>query len=80
MTPIRHLEKRSLALRGRRTSVALERPFWRVLETAAREQGWSLSYLVGVVDTRRARGDVNDQPLASALRVWALENKVNVRP
>ncbi|HEX3485908.1 MAG TPA: ribbon-helix-helix domain-containing protein [Micropepsaceae bacterium] len=61
------LKKRSFALSGHRTSVALEPEFWTVLETNAREQGLALAALVGRVDA--GRGSRN---LASALRLHAL--------
>lgn len=62
------LVKRSFAVSGHRTSVALEREFWSVLSAVAAERGQSLSALVAERDaTRDSR-----QPLASALRVFAL--------
>jgi len=62
-----HLKKRSFALSGHRTSVALEDEFWAVLEQDARGHGLSLAGLIGQVDS--ARGERN---LASALRLHAL--------
>ena len=67
-----HLAKRSLSLAGHRTSVALEPAFWAVLEQAARARGLSLAALVATVDEQRSGSTT---PLASALRVWALENR-----
>lgn len=61
------LKKRSFAIAGHRTSVALEPEFWAVLETDARAAGKSLSSLVAGIDA--ARGE---RPLASALRLHAL--------
>ncbi|MBK1657130.1 ribbon-helix-helix domain-containing protein [Paracraurococcus ruber] len=69
MQAARHLRKRSFALAGHRTSVALEPEFWLVLEEAARRLGLSLAALVTEVDTARADAA---QPLASALRLRAL--------
>jgi predicted DNA-binding ribbon-helix-helix protein len=63
------LVKRSFTLAGHRTSVALENEFWQVLEQAAAERGYSLSTLVGVVDRDRS----TDRPLASLLRIYALQ-------
>ncbi len=63
------LEKRSFALSGHRTSVALEPEFWAVLEEAAQAGGVTLSALVTRLDAGRGEG----QPLASALRVFALK-------
>ncbi len=67
--PARHLRKRSFALAGHRTSVALEPAFWTVLEVAARQREMSLSALVAEIDAGR---DDPALPLASALRVFAL--------
>lgn len=60
----KHLAKRSLALTGHRTSVALEPAFWAALEAMAARDGISLSALVGRIDAARAA----EVPLASALR------------
>ena len=63
------LEKRSVTLAGHRTSVALEPEFWAALEAVAGGRAQSLAGLVAEVDA--ARSPV--QPLASALRVFALQ-------
>ncbi len=65
------LIKHSFALAGHRTSVALEPEFWAVLNHIATARGMVLSRLVTEVDA--ARG--GERPLASALRVFALEHK-----
>ncbi|RVT95692.1 aryl-sulfate sulfotransferase [Rhodovarius crocodyli] len=67
---MRHLEKRSLSLNGHRTSVALEPAFWAALEQAAAAGGQTLAGLVAAQDAGRENPD---QPLASHLRVFALE-------
>jgi predicted DNA-binding ribbon-helix-helix protein len=64
-----NLTKRSLSLDGHATSVALEPEFWAVLDGAAARQGQSLASLIGQIDG--ARGAT---PLASAVRVWALQH------
>ena len=61
------LVKRSVSLAGHRTSLALEPPFWQVLEAMADAERLSLAALVGRID--RTRGA---QPLASACRLAAL--------
>jgi predicted DNA-binding ribbon-helix-helix protein len=61
--------KRSFSLAGHRTSVALEREFWTVLSKIARLRGQNLSALIAAVDVCRSP----DRPLASALRILALE-------
>lgn len=63
------LEKRSFAPSGHRTSVALEPEFWAVLSQAAAAQQLTLAALVTRIDTNRGEA----QPLASALRVFALQ-------
>jgi predicted DNA-binding ribbon-helix-helix protein len=70
MDAARHLRKRSFQLAGHRTSVALEPAFWAVLETTAEQRGLSLAALVTEVDVARVDAA---QPLASALRLHALE-------
>jgi predicted DNA-binding ribbon-helix-helix protein len=65
------LEKRSFSLSGHRTSVALEPDFWSVLEEIAAGEGIALSALVTRLDAGRGEG----QPLASALRVFALKSR-----
>ncbi len=65
------LEKRSFSLAGHRTSVALEREFWEALDEQARARRQAVSALVAVVDAERPPG----QPLASALRIFALRSR-----
>lgn len=66
------LKKRSVALSGHATSVALEPEFWEALDRIAAERGLSGAGLLVWVDETRGR-----RPLASACRVlalsWALE-------
>ena len=64
-----HLVKRSVTLRGHRTSLALEPAFWVVLDEAAREDGVALARLLAAIDDERASSGA---PLSSAARVWAL--------
>ena len=68
---MRHLLKRSFRLAGHRTSVALEAEFWTVLGDVAVRRGLSLAALVAEVDAGRADPAL---PLASALRVFALQD------
>jgi len=65
------LEKRSFSLSGHRTSIALEPEFWAALEALAQAQSRSLSALIAGIDSARTPS----QPLASALRVYALDRK-----
>ncbi len=63
------LEKKSLALSGHRTSLALETIFWEALSTVAKTQNKSLAGLIGDIDKARAKSD-EKTGLASAVRVW----------
>lgn len=56
--------KRSLTIAGHRTSISLEEPFWRLLQSEARAQGLSVAAIVETID--RARRDTN---LSSAIRI-----------
>lgn len=62
------LKKRSIALAGHATSLALEPEFWAVLNAAARRRDVSLAALVSGIDEGRG-----ERALASACRVFALE-------
>jgi predicted DNA-binding ribbon-helix-helix protein len=70
--------KRSLSLSGHRTSLALEPEFWAVVDAACREDGIALAALIRTIDEARA-AEGADQPLSSAVRVWALK-RVLARP
>ena len=65
------LVKRSVTLAGHRTSVALEPLFWDALARLAAQRGQTLAGLIAAVDAERAP----DQPLASALRIFALSSQ-----
>lgn len=67
MTPDRPA-KRSLTLRGHRTSVTLETAFWQALKTLAQSEGRSVNALAADIDAARAP----ETGLASALRVHLL--------
>jgi predicted DNA-binding ribbon-helix-helix protein len=64
----RVLIKRSFALAGHRTSVALEAEFWAALAGIAASRNCALAALVADVDATRDPV----RPLASSLRVLAL--------
>jgi predicted DNA-binding ribbon-helix-helix protein len=64
--PIKH----SLTLRGHRTSVSLEAPFWEAFCAIAAERGQTLNLLATEIDEAR-RGD---EGLASAIRVFVLDH------
>lgn len=60
--------KRSVTIRGHRTSFSLERPFLDELQAIAESRGVSLAALVGEVDETRPR----TTNLSSALRIHVL--------
>ncbi|MGY9046388.1 hypothetical protein P775_19685 [Puniceibacterium antarcticum] len=61
--------KRSLTLRGHRTSVSLEDAFWAAFRDIATAQAKPLNQLAAEIDAARAL----DVGLASAIRVFVLE-------
>jgi predicted DNA-binding ribbon-helix-helix protein len=60
--------KRSLTIRGHRTSVTLEDAFWEALREVAVAEGRSMAALVTEIDTERDPGT----NLASAIRLRVL--------
>ena len=57
--------KRSLAVRGRKTSVRLEDALWNELRAMAEERNVSLSELVNSIDIKRKRSN-----LSAAIRLF----------
>lgn len=57
--------KRSFSIKGHRTSISLEEPFWTALQEAAAEQGVPSAALVQRIDETRGQTG-----LSSAVRVW----------
>ncbi|WP_157015797.1 ribbon-helix-helix domain-containing protein [Mesorhizobium xinjiangense] len=66
MTAVR---KRSVTIRGHRTSFSLKQPFFDELLRLAAQQGVTLAALVTEIDRTRARAT----NLSSALRLYVLE-------
>ncbi len=66
--------KRSLTLKGHRTSVSLEEAFWIAFRRLAADRGRTINALASEIDD--ARGDVG---LASAIRVAVLEAMLDGR-
>ena len=62
------IRKRSVAIRGHRTSFSIEQPFYDDLLAIADERGLSLAALVAEIDAARPR----DANLSSALRIHVL--------
>ncbi|MEO0915177.1 MAG: ribbon-helix-helix domain-containing protein [Pseudomonadota bacterium] len=63
-------KKRSLTLRGHRTSVSLEDPFWRAFLAIAAAEGKPINALAAEID--EARGVACG--LASAIRLFVFEH------
>lgn len=59
--------KRSFTIRGHRTSISLEAPFWDALKDAASREGTSLAALIASIDEGRGKAG-----LSSAVRIWIL--------
>jgi predicted DNA-binding ribbon-helix-helix protein len=62
--------KRSLTLRGHRTSVSLEEEFWRAFREIAEEKSTPINALAAEID--EARGV--ESGLASAIRLYVLKH------
>lgn len=60
------VEKRSVTIRGHRTSVSLEAPFWEALKEMAAAEDRSLAVLIAEVD------EASEGNLSSALRLHVL--------
>jgi predicted DNA-binding ribbon-helix-helix protein len=67
--------KRSVAIRGHRTSLSLEQPFFDRLVAIAARRRMSLAALIAEVDDARPK----DANLSSALRIHVLEDALKVR-
>ena len=64
--PVKH----SLTLRGHRTSVSLEEPFWAAFKAIADRKSVAVNALAADVDERRGAR----LGLASAIRIYVLED------
>jgi len=63
--------KRSVSIRGHRTSLSLEPQFWDALKEIAEAKSLSLAGLIAEIDA--GRGVTPASNLSSALRVYVLE-------
>ncbi len=61
------MKKRSVSIRGHRTSLSLEDAFWDELSAIARDRDLSVAALITEIDRTRAGG------LSSAVRLFILE-------
>ena len=60
--------KRSFTIKGHRTSISIEAPFWDALRHAASSEHTTLAALVAAIDAERGAAG-----LSSAVRVWVLD-------
>ena len=63
-------QKRSLTLKGHRTSVSLEDEFWKEFLSIAREKNIPINALAAKIDAERGI----EMGLASAIRLFVLQN------
>jgi predicted DNA-binding ribbon-helix-helix protein len=61
------MKKRSVSIRGHRTSLSLEDGFWEELARIAQLRGKSIAGLIAEIDNRRSGG------LSSAVRLFVLD-------
>ena len=60
--------KRSFTIKGHRTSIALEAPFWEALREAAALEQLTLAGLIVAIDSGRGQSS-----LSGAVRIWVLD-------
>jgi len=60
--------KRSFTIKGHRTSISMEAPFWEALQQAAAHEQSTLAALVATIDQSRGKAG-----LSSAVRIWLLD-------
>ena len=61
------IAKRSIVIKGHKTSVSLEDAFWSALKDIAQQRNMTLSQLIGAIDRERGEGN-----LSSAIRLYVL--------
>lgn len=68
-------QKRSVTLKGHRTSITLEAEFWSALRDIAKARNVSLNEIISKIDNARIEGgDIDDIGLSSAIRVFVLRD------
>lgn len=68
------MRKRSITLKGHRTSISLEDEFWTALDEIAAADGMTVPRIVSRVDRERLK-QAPPPGLSSALRVYILKRK-----
>ncbi|MBS0248376.1 MAG: ribbon-helix-helix domain-containing protein [Proteobacteria bacterium] len=67
------VRKRSIVLRGHKTSISLEDAFWDAARDIAVRKGISVGALIEMIDASR-----NAHNLSSAIRVFVLEDQIKI--
>ncbi|HHK74224.1 MAG TPA: aryl-sulfate sulfotransferase [Rhizobiales bacterium] len=67
--------KRSVTIKGHKTSISLEAPFWDALKDIAAHQGLSINALTEEIDKSPRSGG-----LSSAIRIYILNHYRNAPP
>jgi predicted DNA-binding ribbon-helix-helix protein len=62
-------DKRSVNVRGHRTSVSVEPEFWEALSEIAAREGCSIAALIGRIDSERG-----ERTLSAAIRLYVLQS------
>ena len=60
--------KRSFTIKGHRTSISLEAPFWDALREAAAFEHLTIAALIAAIDSGRGQSG-----LSGAVRIWVLD-------
>ena len=66
--------KRSIILRGHKTSISVEEPFWKTLKDIAANRRVTRSQLITDIDAQRTAGN-----LSSAVRLFVLNQYYKTR-
>lgn len=66
--------KRSITIRGHRTSISIEDAFWSRLQHIAAERRTAMAALVAAIDVARSPGT----NLSSAIRLFVLEEALSM--
>ncbi len=75
--------KRSVTIKGHRTSISLEAPFWDCLTTIAHERNLSVSALIAAIDLERTEelSQGNDASgLSGTIRIYVLNWALSAHP
>lgn len=73
-TPYHPPVKRSVQIKGHKTSISLEPLFWEMLREAAERDSVPINALVAQIDAERIKAPT-PPGLASAIRVWLIANR-----